>query len=120
MPTPPLSAISTDDEVRPAAPMSWMAMIASVAISSRQASISSFLGERVADLNGWALLFDVVVEFGRGHGGAVDAVAPGLGADIDDRQADALGGRIEDLVGPGEADAHGVDQDVAVVARHRS
>ena len=42
MPTPPLSDISTDDEVRPAAPMSWMAMMASVAISSRQASSSSF------------------------------------------------------------------------------
>ncbi len=42
MPTPPLPAISTDELVRPAAPMSWMATIASVAISSRQASISSF------------------------------------------------------------------------------
>ena len=42
MPAPPLLAISTDEEVSPAAPMSWMATIASVAISSRQASISSF------------------------------------------------------------------------------
>ncbi|MEJ1968109.1 MAG: hypothetical protein WDN03_05625 [Rhizomicrobium sp.] len=42
MPLPPLSAISADDEVSPAAPMSWIAMIASVAISSRQASSSSF------------------------------------------------------------------------------
>ena len=42
MPTPPFDAISTDEEVRPAAPMSWMATIASDAISSRQASISSF------------------------------------------------------------------------------
>ena len=42
MPTPPLDAISTLEEVRPAAPMSWMATIASEAISSRQASISSF------------------------------------------------------------------------------
>ena len=42
MPSPPLPAISTDEEVRPAAPMSWMATMASVAISSRQASISSF------------------------------------------------------------------------------
>ena len=42
MPAPPLLAISTEEEVRPAAPMSWMATIASVAISSRQASISSF------------------------------------------------------------------------------
>ena len=42
MPTPPLPAISTEELVRPAAPMSWIATIASVAISSRQASISSF------------------------------------------------------------------------------
>ena len=42
MPTPPLSAISAVDEVSPAAPMSWIAMIESVAINSRQASISSF------------------------------------------------------------------------------
>ena len=41
-PTPPLPAISNDDEVRPAAPMSWMPMMTSLAISSRQASISSF------------------------------------------------------------------------------
>ena len=59
----------------------------------------------------------LVVEFGRRHGRAVDAVAAGLGADIDDGHADALGGRVEDLVGLGEADAHGVDEDVAVVAR---
>ena len=42
MPLPPLSPISAEEEVRPAAPMSWMAMMASVAISSRQASSSSF------------------------------------------------------------------------------
>src|SRR3546814_5461271 len=41
-PEPPLEAISKDEEVRPAAPMSWMATMASVAISSRQASMSSF------------------------------------------------------------------------------
>ena len=41
-PTPPLAAISTDEDVRPAAPMSWMATTASVSMSSRQASISNF------------------------------------------------------------------------------
>ena len=74
------------------------------------------LGERIAHLHGRALLGGFVVELGRGHGGAVDAVAPGLGADVDDRQADALGGRVENLVGPCQADAHRVDEDVAVVA----
>ena len=42
MPTPPLPAISTDELVNPAAPMSWIATMASVAMSSRHASISSF------------------------------------------------------------------------------
>src|SRR3546814_3484390 len=41
-PEPPLEATSKDEEVRPAAPMSWIATMASVAISSRQASMSSF------------------------------------------------------------------------------
>ena len=45
----------------------------------------------------------------------MDAVAAGLGADIDHRIADARGGRIEDAVGRRDADGHGVDQDVAVV-----
>ena len=51
----------------------------------------AFFGEGIADLHGRALLLDVVVELGRRHGGAADAVAAGLGAEIDDRQADALG-----------------------------
>jgi hypothetical protein len=72
-------------------------MTAPVAISSRQASSRQLFGERVADLHGRALFLDVlVVEFGRGHGRAVDAVAAGLGAEIDDRQADAFGLRVED------------------------
>ena len=74
------------------------------------------LGEGVAHLHGRALLVGFVVELGRRHGGAVDAVAPRLGADVDDGQADALGGRVEDLVGARQPGAHGVDQDVVVVA----
>ena len=41
-PTPPFAAISADDEVRPAAPMSWIATMWPDAISSRLASSSSF------------------------------------------------------------------------------
>ncbi len=74
------------------------------------------LCERVADLHGGALFLGVGLKGGGRHGGAVDAVAAGLGAEIDDRVTDAgrLGG--EDLVGARDADRHGVDQDVAVVA----
>ena len=42
MPAPPRAAISNEEEVRPAAPMSWIATMQSLPISSRQASISSF------------------------------------------------------------------------------
>ena len=72
--------------------------------------------ERIADLHGRALLLGIGAEFGRRHGGAVDAVAAGFRAEIDDRHADAGRRRIENLVGLGEADRHGVDQDIAVIA----
>src|SRR3546814_3349973 len=72
------------------------------------------LGEGIAHLHGRALLLRVVGELCRGHGGAVDAVAPGLGADVDHGFSNAGGGRIEDAVGRRDADGHGVDQDVAV------
>ena len=73
------------------------------------------LGERVADLHGWAFLMRVVGEFGRGHGRPADPVAPGLGAEIDHRHADAGGGGVEDLVGIGQPGGEGVDQAVAVI-----
>ena len=76
------------------------------------------LGKGVADLHGGALLFRALAEGGGRHGGTVDAVAPGLGADIDHGIADrVLGGGIEDAVGRRHAHGHGVDQDVAVVSR---
>ena len=74
------------------------------------------LGEGIADLHGRALLLDAMVELRGGHGGAADAVAAGLGAEIDDRQADALGLRSEDRVLLGDAEREGVDQAVAVIA----
>ena len=73
------------------------------------------LGEGVADLDGGTLLLGILVELGRGHGGAVDAVAAGLRAEIHHRIADAGGGRIEDVVLARQTHGHGVDQDVAVI-----
>ena len=75
-----------------------------------------FFREGIADLHGRALLGGIVVELGRRHRGAVNAVAPGLGAEIDDRHVHAGGRRVKDLVGLGEADRHRVDEDVAVIA----
>jgi hypothetical protein len=74
------------------------------------------LGEGVADLHRGALLVGILVKLGRGHGRAVDAVAAGLGAEIDHRHARTRRGRVEDGVRLRQAHAHGVDQDVAVVA----
>ena len=87
MPTPPLPAISTDGQVRPAAPMSWMATIASVCHQLQARLEQQLLGERIADLHGGPLRLGFVGELGRGHGRAVDAVAAGLRADIDHRIA---------------------------------
>src|SRR5262249_20455461 len=46
----------------------------------------------------------------------MDAVAPGFRAEVDDRHADARSRRIEDLVFARDADRHGIDQAIAVVA----
>ena len=73
--------------------------------------------ERVADLHRGALFLGILGELDRGHGGAVDAVAAGLRAEIDHRQARLRRGGIEDLVRVGQAHAHRVDEDVAVIAR---
>ena len=46
----------------------------------------------------------------------MDAVAAGLGADIEDRVAGRGAARIENLVLVGETDGHGVDEDIAIIA----
>ena len=63
------------------------------------------LHEGIAHLHVGALLLGAFGELLAGHGGAVDAVAAGLGADVDHRIADAGGLGVEDLVacGPGRA-----------------
>jgi len=111
-----LAPISTAEQVSPAAPMSWMAMTQSLAMISRQASSNNFLRERIADLHGGALFFGSFAKFGRCHGGAVDTVAAGLGAEIDDRHADAGSRGVENLVAAREADRHRIDEAVAVIA----
>src|SRR3712207_9026277 len=60
-------------------------------------------------------LFPYTTLFRSGHGGAVDPIAAGLGADVDDRVSDPGGGRVEDLVLLGHSDGHRVDEDVAVI-----
>ena len=50
----------------------------------------------------------------------MDTVAAGLRAEIDDRIADACRLGVENLVVLGDADRHGVDENIAVVARCRN
>jgi hypothetical protein len=73
--------------------------------------------ERIADLHGRPFRFGILAEFRGRHAGAMDAVASGLGAEIDDRHADAGRLGVEDLVRVGQPDRHGVDQAIAVIAR---
>ena len=54
------------------------------------------LQKGVADLHVGTLGLGVLVEFGRCHRRALDAVAAGLGAYVDNRIADALGGTEKD------------------------
>ena len=75
-------------------------MMASSFISSRQASRSFLLREGIANLHARALGLGVGAElFGR-HRRAVNAVAPGLAADIYDGAADAGRGAAKDAIGP--------------------
>ena len=96
--------------------MSWIAMTQSACHDFEAGFQQQLFGEGIADLHGRALLGGIVIELGRRHRGAVNAVAAGLGAQIDDRHVHAGGRRVKDLVGLGEADRHRVDEDVAVIA----
>ena len=74
------------------------------------------LHERVANLDVGALFLRLFGEDGGGHGCAVDAVAAGFRADVDDRVADAGGPAKEDFIVAEDAESEDVDQRIAVVA----
>ena len=72
--------------------------------------------ERIADLDVGTFLFRFLGELGAGHRSAVDAVAPGLGSDVDDRVADAGGARDRRSRLFADAERENVDQRIAGVA----
>src|SRR5207248_4406884 len=72
--------------------------------------------ERIADLDGGPLRLALLVELRRRHGGAVNAVAPGPCADVDDRIAHARRSAAEDAIRLEEPEGECVDETVAVVA----
>ena len=76
-----------------------------------------FLHEGVAHLNGRELAVGFFAKLGARHGGAMNSVSTCLGADVDDRVADAFRDAEEEVFGLGNAHRKRVDQDVPVVAR---
>src|SRR5215467_9070830 len=91
-PRSPLAPISTAEQVRPAAPMSWIAMTQPFAIISRQASSKSFSAN-----------------------GSPTCTVGRFSSESSPNSA-AGGGGVENLVGFRHAHRHGVDQNIAVVA----
>ena len=86
MPVPALLAISNEEQVRPAAPMSWMPTTVVGAHQLEARLDQALLGEGVADLHRRPLRSVVVVELRRREQArAVDPVAAGLAADVDHR-----------------------------------
>ena len=75
------------------------------------------LGERIADLHARTLRLALRREIFRRERRAVNAVAPGARADGDDRIADALRHGANQLVLVQQADAHRVDERIALVRR---
>ena len=74
------------------------------------------LQKRITHLDVGPLGLRAFAEFFAGHGGAMDAVAPGLGADVNDRIAFAGGTSIENLVAADESQGEGVYQGIIRVA----
>src|ERR1035437_5948047 len=75
-----------------------------------------FLHEGIAHLHVGALLLGLFGELGRGHGGAVNAVAAGARADVDHGVADARRLGVEHVFLAADAEGEDVDQRVAVIA----
>ena len=75
------------------------------------------LHERIAHLHRRPFLLAALAELGRRHRRAVNAVAPGLRADVEDGVALAFGAPEEDRGRRCDAETKGVDQRVAAIAR---
>ena len=115
-PVPPRAPISQLEQVRPGG--------AHVLDADDQALLHGFktgfeqqlLHERIADLHVGTLRARIFAESCRGHRRAVNAVAPGLRADVDDGIAETGGAAVEDLVLFENAEGECVDQRVLRVA----
>src|SRR5581483_4895237 len=69
--------------------------------------------ERITDLDVGALRFRGFAEFLAGHGGAVNPVTTGLGADVDDRITLTSGACIKNLVSLYQSERERVDQRIS-------
>ncbi len=73
--------------------------------------------KRIAHLHVRPLGFGGFAEFLAGHGGAVNAVAPGFRADVNHRIAFARSLGVENLIAPDQSQSERIDQRIAGVAR---
>ena len=95
--------------------MSWMATMWPLSDQLERRFEQELLGERIADLHPRALGIALVREVLGRERRAVDAVASGARANRDDRIAHALGLRADQLFLAHHADAHRVDERIALV-----
>ncbi len=88
-----------------------------VMLEQLQASFEQqFFGERIAHLHRRPALLFLFGERFRRHGRAMNAVAPGLGADVHHWIAQTLGETGENFFLVDQAEGEGVDQNIGVVA----
>ena len=73
--------------------------------------------KRIAHLHVGPLGFGGLAEFFAGHGGAVNAVAPGLRADVNHGIAFARGLGVKNLIAPDQSQSERIHQRIARVAR---
>ena len=116
MPVPALSADSEVAQLMPPAPRSWMPTHEAPLDQLEAGLDQQLLRERVAHLDGGALVRILVRERGRGEdAGPADAVAPGRRAEQHDVVALARGLGEDQVLLLEQADRHHVDERVALV-----
>jgi hypothetical protein len=110
----PSRAISASEDARPAA---ILQRLDEATLDELERRLDQLLArERVADLDGWALVGIAFAEFGAGeHGGTANPVAARRRAEEHDVRADRRRARARHAVCGKQADAHRVHEAVAAV-----
>ena len=100
-PTPPRAAISADELVSPAAPMSWIATMRPDGDQLEAGLEQQLLGEGIAHLHLGPPRLALLGQLLGREAGAVNAVAPGAGADAEQHVAHAVRRGADQVAPPG-------------------